>query len=265
MGTLTGFEITGSIGNLSAYTMRGHDKTVIRVKGGASKSKIKRSPKFEATRQLNQEWKAVTGAGAYIRGGLYSLKPLADYNISGPLNALVKKIQTSDTVNPKGKRAILFSRQPEMFSSFQFNRQTLFDSVIRQRLEIQIDRSTGIADVTIPSLQPAINFFGNPRYAYYRMVFSVAAVSDFVWNEAGNHYVPVRSQLPQYKHRSMPWVTVNNLQPAASFRIAPDNEFLPGLDMILLFGAGIQYGMPAADGSIQPAPYAGAARILKCI
>jgi hypothetical protein len=33
--------------------------------------------------------------------------------------------------------------------------------------------------------------------------------------------------------------------------------------MILLLGIGIQYGMPEADGSIQPAPHAGAARILK--
>ena len=42
-------------------------------------------------------------------------------------------------------------------------------------------------------------------------------------------------------------------------------NFLPGPDMILVLGAGIQYGMPGADGSIQPVPYVGAARILKCV
>src|ERR1700730_6004332 len=129
MGTLTGnFGFTGSLSNISAYTMRGHDKIVLRSKGGVSKSQIKTSPNFEATRQLNQEWKAVTGAATVIRNGLFALKPLADYNISGPLNALVKKIQTLDTVNPKGKRSILFSRQPDFIGSFSYNRQTLFDT-----------------------------------------------------------------------------------------------------------------------------------------
>ena len=35
--------------------------------------------------------------------------------------------------------------------------------------------------------------------------------------------------------------------------------------MILVFGAGIRDGMPAPDGSIQPVPYSGSARILKSV
>src|SRR5882762_2071006 len=120
--------------------MRGHDKLVIRSRGGASKRKIKTHPNFDATRNLNREWKIVTEAGALIRRRLFDLKPLADYNVSGPLNALIKKIQTSDAVNPRGKRSILFSRYPDLLSSFQFNRQTTFDSVIRRPLDIEIDK-----------------------------------------------------------------------------------------------------------------------------
>src|ERR1700759_215971 len=100
---ISGSDFTGSVGPLTVFKMRGHDKLVIRSKGGASKRKIKTHSNFDSTRRLNQEWKVVTECGAEIRQRLDALKPLADYNISGPLNALIKKIQTSDTVNEKGK------------------------------------------------------------------------------------------------------------------------------------------------------------------
>jgi hypothetical protein len=119
--------------------------------------------------------------------------------------------------------------------------------------------------VTIPALQPAVNFFAHPLYAYYRIVMCFNPVSDYVWNEAGSHYGSVSSMLPKYKPVNTPWMAAKIPQPSASYQFAPDNGVLPGPDMILVFGADIQYGMPGADGSIQPVPYAGAARILKSI
>jgi hypothetical protein len=263
---ISGSDFTGRLGPASVYKMRGHDKLVIRSRGGASKSRIKNHPNFQATRSLNREWKLVTEVAAKIRNGLFGLKPLADYNVSGPLNAMVKKIQTSDTLNEKGKRSILFSRYPDFLSSFQFNRQTLFDSIIRQQLEVSIEKASAIATITVPLLQPAIHFFPNPRYAYYRMVISMVAVSDQVWIEESMSYKPLVALLPEYKSLYTDWVPASSTQPAATHQLSPAIEgFSSGPDMILILGAGIQYGMPAPDGSIQPAPYAGAARILKCI
>src|SRR5450432_1326635 len=120
---------TGSIKGLTAYKMRGSDKIILRAKGGATKKQIQKLASFEPTRNLNDEWKGVTTAALRIRAGLSALKTVADYNISGPLNALVKKIQTMDTVNPKGKRSIQISLYPDLISSFSYNRQTLFDSI----------------------------------------------------------------------------------------------------------------------------------------
>jgi hypothetical protein len=263
---ISGSDFTGRLGPVSVYKMRGHDKLVIRTPGGASKSRIKNHRNFEATRSLNREWKLVTEVAAKIRGELSAIKLLADYNVSGPLNALIKKIQTSDTVNEKGKRSILFSRYPEFISGFQFNRQTLFDSIVRQPLEVNIDKTSAVAAITVPLLQPSIHFFPNPRYAYYRLVIDMGAASDRVWNEESMSYKPVTPNLPKYKHFHTAWVPASSTQPAATYQIAPANEgFSTGPDMILIAGAGIQYGMPAPDGSIQPVPYAGAARILKCV
>jgi hypothetical protein len=263
---ISGSDFTGRLGPASVYKMRGHDKLVIRSRGGATKRKIKTHPNFDATRSLNREWKLVTAVAAKIRSGLSAIKQLADYNVSGPLNALVKKIQTSDTVNEKGKRSILFSRYPDFLSSFQFNRQTLFDSIVRQQLEVSIDKTPAIATIMIPLLQPAIHFFPNPRYAYYRIVISMVAASDQVWNEESMSYKPLVALLPKYKSLYTDWVPASSTQPATNYQLSPTNEgFSSGPDMILILGAGIQYGMPAPYGSIQPVPYAGAARILKCV
>jgi hypothetical protein len=260
-----GIQFTGSISNLSAYRMRGSDKIILRRKGGASRKQIQKDPAFESTRNLNYEWAAVTWAAMNIRAGLAALKPLADYNISGPLNALVKKIQSSDTLNPKGRRSILFSRQPESLNCFHFNRQTIFDSVVRQPLDVQIDRATATIDVTLPLLQPQINFFPNPRYAYFRILMACTSLSDFVCKEGSTDYQAPPSNMPGYEHAASPWAPTQMSQEPASFRMVPMKDFPLMQDMILIFGAGIQYGMPGADGSIQPVPHAGAARIIKCV
>ena len=267
MGNISnGFDFTGSVGAISVFKMRGHDKPVIRTKGGATKSRIKNHRNFEATRNLNQEWKLVTTAAKDIRIGLSAITPLADYNISGPLNALIKKIQTSDTINEKGKRSILFSKYPDFLSSFQFNRQTLFDSIIRQQFDVTIDKTNAILIVTIPALQPNIHFFPNPRYAYYRIVIDAVAAGDRVWNIEAGSYNPANKKLPTFRHFFAEWAPASSMQPATTYQISPAFEnFSTEPDMILIVGAGIQYGMPAPDGSIQPVPYAGAARILKCV
>jgi len=258
-------QFTGSLSNYSAYTMHGHEGVILRTKGGASKRHIEKNPKFEKTRNLNNEWKAVCMAGLAIRQGLFALKPLADYNVSGPLHALVKKIQVTDTVNPKGKRSILFSRQPDALSSFQYNRQTLFDSIIRQPLEVRIDKSSALVDVTIPPLQPLVNFFPNPRKAYYRIILDCTGLSDYACFENSDEYHNLSYQYPTYVAIETEWAIAKVSQPSVSIQLLPITPFSTGPDMIFVFGAGIQYGMPGADGTIQTVPFAGAARIIRTV
>ena len=236
----------------------------MRTKGGATKRQIQTLDAFESTRNLNNEWKAVVKSAGLVYRGLNGLKPLAGYNISGPLNALVKKIQVMDTVNPKGKRSILFSQHLDFISSFNYNKQNMFDTLIRQSLSVQIDKTTGVADIEIPLLQPSVNFFPHPRYAYYRIVLSMTSISDYICSETSNHYSSV-GVVPTYKPIFSEWAPSNIPQPSTSFHYTPANTTLPGQGMILILGAGIQYGMPGTDGSIQPVPFVGAARILKCV
>lgn len=94
-------------------------------------------------------------------------------------------------------------------------------------------------------------------------MLALTAVSDYQFNERTGNYNAVRSQMPDYLPVYTEWAATGHPQPKASYRLEPMHDFETEPGMILLFGAGIQYGMPSADASIQPAPYAGAARILK--
>ena len=169
-----------------------------------------------------------------------------------------------DTVNPKGKRSILLSQYPDYISSFNYNRQTIFDSIIRQPLIVGIDKSTGILNIEVPALQQSINFFSDPRNMYFRLIFACTAVGDYVFTESNIRvYKTINYLLPSYKPTYSDWMPTNIQQVSASYQLTPFDSKLPGSDMIIAFGAGIQYGKLAPDSTIQPVPYAGAARILK--
>jgi hypothetical protein len=88
-------------------------------------------------------------------------------------------------------------------------------------------------------------------------------VSDYVCRQEDSYYFSRTSLLPKYQAIETKWAGTKVSQPSVNFQLISNNNFLPGDGMILLLGAGIQYGMPGADDSIQPVPYAGAARILK--
>jgi hypothetical protein len=265
MATGNVFQAEGTLGPLQSYKMRGTKKMVIRTHGGASKEKIKTSKAFAVTRSLNAEWKAVTSVASSLGMALSGLKPMADYNITGPLNASIKKIQVLDTENPKGKRSILLSRYPQFLGSFSLNRDTLLETVIRQRLSFQIDPSTGTTKITIPLLQPKINFFPDSRYAYFRLIMDCGALSDQIFDEKTNEYISANKELPEFTPIDSAWFQTNIMLASTNYQIEVNNNKSPAPGAMMFFSAGIQYGMPGPDGSIQPVPYAGTGRILQCV
>ena len=95
------------------------------------------------------------------------------------------------------------------------------------------------------------------------MVLTATAVSDQVPDEdTKKGYIQKTSLLPMYRALYTDWMQSNKLQPGMDYQIPPLNKELPGPDMLLIAAGGVQYGVLTADGSIQPAPYAGAAKIL---
>jgi len=169
---------TGSIGDLTAYTMRGTDGVILRTKSGPTKEQIKHSPAYDITRRQNKEFGGRSTATKGILHGLHFQKPLADYKIAGTLNALLKPIQVLDTESEYGKRSVCLSKQPHLLAGFQLNNEAPFDTIVRTPVVYTLSREELSATIDIAELVPGINLMVPKAYPYYRLQVMLAIVPD---------------------------------------------------------------------------------------
>lgn len=255
---------TGSLGNLSAYRMRGHDQIILRTKGGASREKIQTSPTFELVRRNNSEFSGRAVMSKWIMKALRPLKALADYNIAGPLNALVKPIQALDTQSEWGKRHVELSKHTSLLEGFSLNRKNHFDAVLRVAIPLTISRDTRTAQLTIPALVPGINFFPPPHQSVYSMVAVWGILPDVFFTEG--KYLPSSPSYSAltYTMASTPWQSVADTSPETSLQLAltfePPDEFYS-----LMLSIGIRYGELRNTDEVVQRRYVGSAKILKLV
>lgn len=265
MGTLTSdIQFTGSVGNLTAYRMRGTDKIVVRRKGGATKERIKNGSEFDLTRRNNAEFSGRSTASRYLMRMLHPLKALADYNVAGPLNALMKPIQELDPTSELGERQVMLSKNPVILEGFSLNRNTLFESVVRAPITASISRETLSAEVTIPALRPDINFKPRTDYPLYSFQVVLGIVPDLFFSADGyrpSH--PDFAKLSAVFQESGWFPTLKGCEPTTiSLQRATE---LPNNDFTLMLSIGICYGHLTGSGSIEQVKYAGAAKVLMLI
>ncbi|MDF2192415.1 hypothetical protein [Paraflavitalea sp. CAU 1676] len=275
-------ELDGSLGGLSYYKMRGVDGVVVREKGGPSKEKIKTHPNLHLVRRSNAEFGGRSTAGKWIRKVLDAQLPMADYNISGPLAALLKAVQVLDTKGNLGKRCVRLSVNPVIIKGFPLNRKNFFDSVVRIPVDYAISRETGSARVQIPALLPAINLFTPHNYAMFQLVVAWGMVPDLYpdgrkdqsYNISHDtatdqtffdkiRYFPSQQgydKIPNEVFKS-DWYPITKGSPAIdtelTLRVLP-----PDTDFTLVLSIGICYGIMEAADYVRQAPYVGSAKIL---
>jgi hypothetical protein len=257
------FSFTGRLGNISAYKMKGSDKIILRTQGGATKNKIKKSPAFEKTRRINAEFGGRSTASKYLLHTLAQLKSLADYNIAGPLNALIKPIQIMDTEAEWGQRGVHFTKKPKLLEGFNLNRRNPFDSIVRNPVSYVLSREELSGRIDIPRLIPGINFFTPPgHYPYYSFVAALGVIPDLFFSKFG--YEPQPGLKPYSKTVYSDWYPVLNGSPVLSLEtglVIPGTS-VPGSSWILMLSVGIRFGTVSGNNEVVPAKYAGAAKIL---
>lgn len=136
------FEIVGSIRGMSFYKQYGSDKVIMRTKGGASKQKIKNSPKFAKLRLHQTEWGGCVKMSRSICCAMWHVIPLADFNVSAYMNGFAKKLQALDTEKPIGERRPMLSANKYLLDGFQLNRIHSFASILRVAPFWEIKRET---------------------------------------------------------------------------------------------------------------------------
>jgi hypothetical protein len=257
----TDISFTGSLGNISAYKMKGSDKIILRTKGGASKKKIQKVKEFERTRQLNAEFGGRSAGSKYIMRSLFPLKALADYNLAGPLNALIKPIQAMDTESDRGKRNIYFTRQPKLLEGFSLNKRNPFDSIVRNPVSCRLNKKNYSASIEIPALIPGINFFVPPgRHPLYSIVIVLGIVPDLIFTKDG--YKPLTD--PQAVHEATGWHPVSKASQAMALEVSLQGKSLqlPVASFSLVLSIGIRFGTVGMGDAVEQVKYAGAAKVM---
>jgi hypothetical protein len=265
MGTIDGGlgeGLRGKFDGLSFYKMRGVDKTVVRKSGGHSKDKIKYDPDLDQFRRAGSEFGGRAVAAKFIMRALYYHKPLADYNIAGPLIALMKPVQERDLMSELGARNVYLSANAQYLKGFSLNRQHPFDSVIRYPVTGTLNREELNASVQFPELIPQVNFIPPVTLPYYSLRIGLGVVPDIVRDP--KRYVPVH---PDYSsicavYADTAWLPLLQEAEAREVKIQydlrpPDNNFT------LVLTVGIRYGIVKDINQIRQAPYVGSAKVLE--
>lgn len=191
---------------------------------------------------------------------LWHQKCLADYNIAGPINVLLKPIQELDN-SEHGQRNILLSKYPRLLEGFSLNRQQFFDSIVRNPLTWTLARNDQSASIHIPALIPAINFHVPGAWPMYSLVATIGIVPDLYYHEFG--YRPLSGD---YRSTASvvaftDWYTVMNGSPATvldiQYPVAPPDEHYS-----VILAIGIRFGTMRDATMVEQVPYVGAAKVL---
>lgn len=261
MGKLqAGILFTGSLGNLSAYKRTDSSDIHIRLKSGPSRKAIKNSPRFEKVRQNNAEFGARSSTTKEIRTALEHHWHTADYNFSGPLNALLHPIQKLD-VNHRGKRGVRLSQHPKLLEGFTLNQKFSLDNYVRARIACSLTRDTAEATVEIPTLYTGVNFFSPQPQSWFRFVVSLGSVSDRIFDDRRGEYV---AAVKTFKPR----VTTTDWyfwgQPFEGAKLTLTGPSLPPDALTLILAVGIEFGKPDVTGNVERIKK-GAAKIMAAV
>ncbi|HEX4877975.1 MAG TPA: hypothetical protein VFV31_14960 [Chitinophagaceae bacterium] len=254
---------TGSMGGLSAYTMRGVDRIIIREKGGPRRQQVKKGKQFAITRLRNEEWKGSMKGVQAVNLALQGVRHLADYNYTGGLSKICRLVQDDDTIHGSfGKRSVLFSRSGYKLEGFGLNIYHRLDSLLKAPLSCTLNRQTGTATVEWPDIIPAIHLANPMKQPYYRLVVAAASLADIVYDEARKMYRPAVEENRKSRIVTTAWRVSDEMTPAQEAELITEN-WQPQQPLSLVVAAGIEYGRPQSGGYIGFTKYAGAAKILK--
>ena len=260
-----GFNFEGTLGDFSAYRMKGSDRIIIRLKGGPSKKKIKTDPRMANSRRTMSEFGAASRASARVLKMLTHRQGWSTQGVQGALTAVLMHLRRADTQSEWGKRGILFSRNPKILEGFPLNQGTTFDTSINSPLRTTLSREHLSAQIEIPALIPGVNLSLPEARPQYRLVAQLTTVPDFIFAQANNRFEP-QSGYSYFDSTRIEtdWYTARQGSPATTLSlnldvVPPDQHFA------LMLTIGIQLGVRHESDAVELVKKVGAAKILAMI
>lgn len=258
----TSFEFTGPLGNFSFYRMRGVDRIVMRQKGGPSRKQILSDDSFKNVRLNLAEFSGCAMATRLMRRMFRAFHPLADYNFTGSLNGLFKRIQLLDEVHAWGTRSVKLSAHAKVLNNFSWNREHGLNRVLAVLPGVKLSRRARSAKIKLAPMMPGKNFMPDCAHSYYRLEFTLAVLPDVVYN---TEYARYESALPEKSMNAVSaetrWYGVTGAPAETEFTLT--HALLPsGNAYTLVLAMGIRYGVRNGEGLIVPVKGAGCAQVI---
>jgi hypothetical protein len=258
-----GGSFRGRIDGLSFYKRKDSDKNIVRKNGqGHTKEKLKNDPNLELVRRGTSEFGGQSIMSKFLMRALTYQKPMADYNIAGPLTALMGHVLQQDTVGTFGQRSISLSRHTHYLKGFSLNTKYPLDSVLRYPVTGSVDRETLSATVHIPACMPGINFHPPVSHPHYAFRISLAIVPDIVYN--GESYGPIHHSYPQAcaEYLQTDWFTL--LEGSVAMDLEITHPQIPSdTNFTMVLSVGILYGKLIGSQVIQQVKHAGCAKVIE--
>jgi hypothetical protein len=251
--------LLANAGQLSIYTMKGCDKVIIRRKGGASRERIKTDPVFENTRRVNAEFGGRATCSKWIRRMLYSLNFIADYNITGPLNALLKPIQELDSISDYGERSVALSANPHLLEGFNLNKRSSFDAIVHNPVRYTLSKRKLHASIDIPAILPGHNFVVPGNFAMYRFIVLLGIIPDLFYTPNG-YRSKGNYDNEQAEDTFTEWFPTQTGSPGITLELQLPQKPANGAYSVIL-SIGVAFGV-IRYGDIEPIQYTGGAKIL---
>jgi len=253
------FDFEGKLGGLSAYKMKGVEKTILRTPAGPSRKDIRTKDNYDITRRNNSEFGGCSTAGKYTRNCFHLLKPVFNFNPTWSINSLMHSIKPLDTVSEFGKRNVLISRAAYLLEGYNFNLRNPFETMVRNPPEATIERSTLSASVQFPALIPQVNFFPPGPHSYFRIVAVLAVLPD-LFNK-GEGYAP-EGEFSFYPEVAVSeWLIVKTgSEPIQLDLQLPSAPSFNSYSLVL--SVGIEMGAAGKGGAIETIKHTGCGKIL---
>lgn len=219
---------------------------ILRRKGGVGGHVIKSGSNYQNTRRNNTEFGGRSTASGWIMRRTNPGQSLSDGDVGGRINALLKPVQERDSLSSWGKRHVLFSENGRLLEGFLLNEDRPFTSIVRSPLTGSISRTDLIATVSIPVLQPRMNFFPIPNVTMHRFVAVLGVVPDLFFSEDG--YRPSHSDYAQIGPviAETPWYPCVEGSPGSDLVLNMPGV-LPDEDNSLMLSIGILFGTPVSN------------------
>ena len=240
-------KIQGSIDDMTFYQMNGSN-FVKKKSTGITKERINNDPRFERTKENNQEFAGATAAAAGIRLGFAEISDFFDNMLSVRLAGVCRKVISKDT-GKRGQRPFLPAIDKEGLQTFVLNKSSSLDTIFKAPYTISVVTGRYNAVLTVPDFNPAMQIVAPSGATTFRIFFQISAVSSYEYDLLTQKYVPA---FPDYngKHALVTSAyfplnsTTITLPPLTA--LLTDVEELPE-PMVLLVCAGIQFYQTIGD------------------